>query len=631
MSASTGMTRRDFLKLAGGGIVVFVGLGVMPSTGKAEKLLYPEDFNAYLLIGTNGRVTVYSGKIEMGQGVLTSQAQMVAEELGVQLSAIDMVLGDTDKCPWDMGTFGSLTTRMFGPSLRAAAAKAREVIILQAAKKLGVPGENLIVQNGFVIVKDNPNKKVSFGEISKGAKITQVLDQRAVLRAAADFSVIGTSPKRLDALEKVTGAAKYTADIRLPGMLYARILRPPMHGAKLTQVDTADAEKQAGVTVVKQGDLIAVLHADPEAADLARTRIKADWQLPETKLEPDNIFEHLVSQASPLKSVSQQGDLLAAHVGAARLFKSTFYKGYVAHTPLEPHAALAEVSDDKATVWASTQTPFPTRDRVATLLGLDTKNVRVITPFLGGGFGGKSADGQVVEVVHLAKITKKPVQVAWSRSEEFFYDTFDPASVVKIESAVDRDGKISLWDYAVYAAGERGAASLYNVQNARIQSARGVSYGPAVKASLHPFAVGPWRAPGANMNVFAAESQIDIMASSAGEDPLAFRLRNLAEPRMRRVLQAAADAFGWQAAVAPSKRGFGIACSADAGTCVATIAEVKVDPENGIIKVIRIVCAQDMGIVVNPEGAKMQVEGGITMGLWVYLSRRVAFFRGRNS
>lgn len=629
MNTSVGMTRRDFLKLTGGGIVVFLSLGVMPSLAKAEKLLYPEDFNAYLLIGKNGRVTVYSGKIEMGQGVLTSQAQMVAEELGVQLSAIDMVLGDTDKCPWDMGTFGSLTTRMFGPALRAAAAKAREVIIMLAAKKLGVPGEKLIVQNGFVMVKDEPNRKVSFGELSRGAKITQVLDQKAVLRAAADFNVMGSSPKRLDALEKVTGAAKYTADIRIPGMLYARILRPPMHGATLSQFDTSDAEKLPGVTVVKNEDLIAVLHVDPEAADTAFLRVKADWLWSETKLDPDSIFDHLVSQAAPMKNVSQHGDLVAAHSSSVRLFKSTFFKGYVAHTPLEPHAALAEVNDDKATVWASTQTPFPTRDRIATLLGLDPKNVHVITPFLGGGFGGKSADGQAVEAVRLAKITRKPVQVAWSRSEEFFNDTFDPASVVKIESGIDKDGKISLWDYSVYAAGERGTTSFYDVPNARLHSTGGIAYGPAsAKASLHPFAVGPWRAPGANMNVFATESQIDIMASAAGEDPLEFRLRNLTDPRMRRVLQAAADAFGWKAAAAPSKRGFGIACSSDAGTCVATMAEVKVDPANGSIKVVKIVCAQDMGIVVNPEGAKMQVEGCLTMGLGYTLAEELRFLGG---
>ena len=634
MSTSAGMSRRTFLKLAGGGIVVFVGLGPLQVFSQDAKLLYPEDFNAYLLIGRNGRVTVFSGKIEMGQGVLTSLAQMAAEELGVELASIDMVLGDTDKCPWDRGTFGSLTTRMFGPALRAAAAKAREVVITLAAKKLGVPDEKIMVRDGIAFVAGEPNRKVSYGELSRGARITEVVDKKAVLRSASEFSVMGSSPKRLDALEKVTGAAKYAADIRVPGMLYARILRPPVHGAALQQLDTSDAGKLPGITIVNRGDLVAVLHADPEAAGDGLMRIKADWRLPEAKVDPESIYDHIVLQAAPLKNFSdlkERGDLEAARASAARVFEATYHKGYVAHAAMEPHAALAEIKDGKATVWASTQTPFPTRDRIAQVLGLDPKNVRVITPFLGGGFGGKSADNQAIEAARLAQITGKAVQVSWTRSEEFFNDTFDPASVVKIVSGIEHDGKISLWDYSVYAAGERGAACCYDIPNARFMSAGGISYGSANAAelaSLHPFAVGPWRSPGANMNVFAIESHIDMMASAVGEDPLAFRLRNLTDPRMRRVLQAAADAFGWKAAVSPSKRGFGLACNIDAGTYVATMAEVRVDPSNGSVKVIRVVCAQDMGIVVNPEGAKMQIEGAITMGLGYTLAEELRFLGG---
>ncbi len=629
MNTSAGMSRRSFFKLVGGGIVVFVGLGPLQVFSQATKLLYPEDFNAYLLIGENGRVTVFSGKIEMGQGVLTSQAQMVAEELGVALVSIDMVLGDTDKCPWDRGTFGSLTTRMFGPALRAAAAQARATMMTLAAGKLGVPHDKLLVKDGVVYVKGEPDRKVSYGELSKGARIAQLVDKKAVLRAASEFSVMGASPKRLDALEKVTGAAKYAADIRIPGMLYARILRPPMHGATLAQLDTSDAEKMPGITLVKHGDLVAVLHADPEAAAVAFMRIKADWHLPEAKVNSESIFDHLLLQAPPLKNLAERGDLKAAHASVARLFETTYQKGYVAHAAMEPHAALVEINNGMATVWASTQTPFPTRDRIAKVLDLDQKNVRVITPFLGGGFGGKSADGQAVEAARLAQLTGKPVQVAWSREEEFFNDTFDPASVVKIVSGIEADGRVSLWDSSIYAAGERGATPCYDIPNVRIGTAGETSYGtPTAKASIHPFAVGPWRAPGANMNIFAIESQIDMMASAAGMDPLAFRLRNLTDARMRRVLQAAADAFGWKAAVSPSKRGFGMACSIDAGTYVATMAEVKVDQANGSVEVIRVVCAQDMGIVVNPEGAKMQIEGGITMGLGYTLAEELRFLGG---
>ena len=623
------MNRREFLHLVGGGVVVFVSLGSAAVDADEPNRFYPKDYNAYLLIGRNGRVTVFSGKIEMGQGVLTSQAQLIAEELGVSLASIDMVLGDTDRCPMDLGTFGSLTTRMFGPVLRAAAAQARAELMALAAIKLRVAPDRLQVEHGMVSVAGQPHRRVSYGELAKGASIVRTLQGDAVLRSASQFQVMGTSVLRLDGREKVTGAARYAADIRVAGMLYARLLRPPTHGATLQHIDTSGIESLPGISLVNQDGLIAVLHADPEEAEEALRRIKTTWQASEGKLDPDSIHDHLVSQAAAPKTLALRGDVTAARATAARVFEATYRKGYVAHAALEPHAAVAEIKEGRVTVWASTQTPFPTRDRIAKALGWDPSRVRVITPFLGGGFGGKSADAQAVEAARLTQMTGKPVQVAWTRAEEFFNDTFDPASVVKIVSGVAADGSISLWDCSVYSAGERGAVACYDIPNASFRSTGGPSYGSGDSAvSLHPFAVGPWRGPGANMNTFAIESHIDSMAAAVGEDPLAFRLRNLTDPRMRRVLQAAADAFGWQAGAVPSRRGFGMACNIDAGTYVATMAEISVDPANGHVNVVRILCAQDMGIVVNPEGARMQIEGGITMGLGYSLSEELRFLGG---
>ncbi|WP_291688301.1 molybdopterin cofactor-binding domain-containing protein [Bradyrhizobium sp.] len=626
MNTLSTINRRDFLGALGGGIVVLFGLDASAPSAAAWPA-YPSDFHAYLAIGADGRVTVFSGKIEMGQGVMTSLAQMAAEELGADLASIDMVMGDTDKCPWDMGTFGSLSTRMFGPALRAAAAKARAVLTTLAAAKLAVAADRVTIEHGVASVAGEPTRRVSFAELADGAGIAEQVNQAAALRSVADFAVMGKSPKRLDGIEKVTGSAKYAADIRLPEMLYARILRPPVHGAVLTQADTSAAEKLPGVTVIRQDGLIAVVHADPEAAAAALAQIHADWQQPAATLNQDSIFEHLRSHAGAPKQVTAKGDLAAAPV--AKAFETVFEKGYVAHAPIEPHAAVADVRADGATVWASTQTPFPTRDGIAAALKLDPKRVRIITPFVGGGFGGKSAGGQAIEAALLSQICGKPVQVERTRAEEFFYDTFDPAAVAKISSALDRDGRISRWDYQVFAAGERGATTFYDIPNLRITSAGGMSYeGAAPLKDLHPFAVGPWRAPGANMNIFATESQIDIMAAAAGADPLAFRLAHIGDPRVRKVLQAAADAFGWSAAAGPSGRGYGIALSSDAGSYVATIAEVKVDKPSGRVSVVRMVCAQDMGVIVNPEGAKMQIEGGLTMGLGYALSEELRFRGG---
>lgn len=588
---------------------------------------YPDDPRAYLAIETSGRISVFSSKVEMGQGAETSLAQMVAEELGVDLALVDMISGDTDKAPWDMGTFGSMSTRIYGQALRAAVAKAREALRALAAERLGAPVERLNIAHGAVFVVDQPDRSLGLGQLAEAFGKASPARGEAILRPAAEFTAMGRSPQRLDAVAKVTGAAFYAADIRAPGMLHARLLRPPVHGASLVQADTTRAERRSGVRVVRQDGMVAVLHERRDAADAALALVEADWRVPPTAaIDADSIFDHIRACAGEPTTLVEQGDVTPTPGG--QTFRTRFEKGYVAHGSLETHAALAQVSDGRVTVWASTQTPFPTRDNIAQALGLDPAAVRVIARLLGGGFGGKSAGAQAIEAARLAMICGRPVQVERTRAEEFFYDTFDPACVVEIISGLDGNGRIAHWDYTVYAAGERGAAPVYDIPNLRVRSAGAATYGGAAPPGLHPFAVGPWRGPGANMNVFAIESQIDSMAAACGADPVAFRLRHLTNPRMRAVLQAAADAFGWRAGAGPSGRGFGVACNSDAGSCVASMAEVQVDKSSGRVKVLRIVCAQDMGIVVNPLGARMQIEGGLTMGLGYTLSEELRFRGG---
>jgi CO/xanthine dehydrogenase Mo-binding subunit len=625
-----GLDRRRFLELAGGGIAVFFSVG--PSALFAQEHgggpSAPDDPNSYLLIGKDGRVTVFSGKIEMGQGVMTSLAQMAAEELGVPLSSIDMVLGDTDRCPYDRGTFGSQTTRMFGPSLRAAAAEARLVLLGLAAKKLGAPRDALTVKDGVVSVASDPSRRATYGELAQGRKIARLVGEKAVLRAAKDFEVMGRSPRRLDGRDKVTGAAKYAADIHPAGLLYARILRPPAHGATLKSVETAEAKKKGGVVVVEKDDLVAVLHADPDGAESALAAVRAQWNPPGRAEDPETIFDHILKHETAPEVKESRGDVAAGRAASAHVLETTYRKGYVAHAPMEPHAAIAEPKDGRFTVWASTQTPFPTRERIAKALGVDEAKVRVITPYVGGGFGGKSADLQAIEAARLAQATGKPVQVAWTRAEEFFFDRFDPAAVVEMSSGVDASGKIAFWDCTIHAAGERSALPRYDIANLRLRSSGRMSYGDGRGPSVHPFATGPWRAPGANMNVFATESHVDAMAVAAHVDPLEFRLRNTNDPRLKRVLEAVAKAYGWKPGVGPTGAGRGLACSTDAGAYDALVAEVRVDPKTGEVRVERIVCAQEMGTIVNPEGARMQMEGAITMGLGYTLVEELRFRGG---
>jgi isoquinoline 1-oxidoreductase len=625
--------RRDFLKRVGGGIVIFMAISdaVFGQEGAPvrNRPRTPGDFNAFLRIGEDGQVTVFSSKIEMGQGVITSLPQMVAEELDVPLSSVAITLGDTDEVPWDAGTWGSMSTRGFGPPLRAAAAEAKGVLISLAADKLKVPAENLVAKDGVISEKGNEKNHVTYGELAKGQKIERHLDTKPGVKKPADFKVSGQPHTRRDGEAKVTGAAHYAADIRVPGMVYAKILRPPMHGAKLKSADTSAAKAVPGAQVVEDGDFIAVLHEFPDVADNALAKIKADWDKPEAKFDDQTVFDHLQQVGTEARTLKSGGDLDAGKNAAKKKFEATYLNPYVAHSPMETHAALCQIEGDKATVWVSTQNPFGARQRIAEAIGFPEDKVRVITPYVGGGFGGKTDNQQGIEAARLAKAVGKPVQVMWSREEEFFYDTFRPAAVVKIASGVDGNGKMAFWDYDVFFAGDRGAAQFYSVANHRTAS-RGSGFGSA--REVHPFATGSWRAPGNNTNTYARESHIEAMAAGAGVDPVQFRLDNLDATttdgrRIIGVLKAAAEKFGWTPAKGPSKRGYGVACGIDAGTYVAGIAEMAVDAD-GNIQVKRVVIAQDMGVIVNPEGAAIQLEGCVSMGLGYALVEEVHFKGG---
>lgn len=624
----TQISRRDFLKISGGGIFIFLIIGDIPAWAQQRRGRppLPTDFNAFLRIDEDGRVACFTGKIEMGQGVVTSLAQMLADELDVALESVEMVMGDTDLCPWDMGTFGSMSTRFFGPPLRAAGAEGRKVLLELASEYMNRPIDQLLTENGVVYEQANRKNKVTYAQLARGKTIERHTSGKVALKTPDQFKIMGKPVLRRDALEKVTGRAKFAADIQLPGMLYARILRPPSHDAKRIAIDLSEARQIEGVQIIEDGDLIAVLHQYPDMAEMALSKIKTNYDLPKSDLNENTIFDHLLKIAPEGEVVAKSGELQKGKQNAITLFNKTYLDGYKAHAPMEPHTAVVHVEGDKAMVWPSSQTPFRVKDEIAELLGIPAENVHVISPFLGGGFGGKSKNLQVVEAARLSKLTGKPVQVAWTRQEEFFYDSFRPAAVVKIESGIDKKGRIQFWDYHVYFAGERGSQHFYSIPNSNIVAhSSGWGGGPG----SHPFDTGAWRAPGNNTNTFARESQIDIMATAAGMDAVEFRLRHLTDEKMRRVLKAAADKFNWEPAKAPSGRGYGVACGTDVGTSVATMAEVDVNKNTGKVTVKRVIAAQDMGLAINPQGATIQMEGCITMGLGYALAEDLKFRGGQ--
>jgi nicotinate dehydrogenase subunit B len=622
------LSRRAFAKFSGAGLFVFFHTGIVRAQEPVQipgRVAAPADFNAFLRIGEDGRVQCLVGKVELGQGAMTSLAQVLAEELDVAFDSVDVVMGDTDLCPYDMGTFGSMTTPLLVPVVRRAGAEARAVLLAMAAERLGVPAEQLEIKNGVIRRALDSGPGLSYGRLVEGRRIEKHLANIPVKPVAA-FRTIGQSPRRKDALEKVTGKAVYAGDHLPAGLLHACVLRPPAHGAKARNIDTSAAEKTPGVRVVKDGDLVAVLHERPDIAAAALAKVKAEFDAQPALPDHKTIFDHIQKTAPPARPAGQAGDLAEGEKLAATIMEQTYLHGYGAHSPIETHSATAVIEDGKVTVWTSSQAPFMVKSQVSREAGFPADKVRIISRYVGGGFGGKTEGPQAVEAARLAKITGKPVQVVWNRQEEFFYDRFRPAAVIKIRSGMTAAGKITLWDSQIIGSGEREARPFYAIPHHRTVAAGGWQGGNP--PGMHPFGVGPWRAPSVNSNTFGRESHIDLMAARGGFDPLAFRLNNLSDTRMRRVLDAAAAKFGWKVGKAPSGRGVGVACGIYANSCNATMAEVAV-AKNGRVQVKRVVIALDVGVVLNPDGLLQQAEGSVMMGMGYALSEEVRFQGGK--
>ncbi len=635
ISSSANYSRREFLKkmgILGGGIIVYYSLGdTLASAAQMPFGNTPVDFNSFIRIGADERVTCFVGKVDMGQGTITSIPQIVAEELDVAYDSIDLIMGDTDSCPWDIGTGGSMSIMVVGVQVRNAACEAKGVLKELAADYLKCPVDDLQTNNGVVFDRNNPDKKVTYGILTKGKVIEKHLKQTPQLKSPSDFTVMGRPYFHQDAYVKVTGKAKYAGDIRLPGMLYASVLRPPAHGAKLKSLDLSEVHKIKDIQVIQDDDLIAVLHKNPDEARMALGKVKAEYEMPETGLNDKNIYDHLLKIPMKPQVLNKKGDIEEGVKLAKEIFEETYLSAYVAHAPMETHTSVANMENEKITVWASTQAPFGVQSTITEGLKIPSEKVRVITPFVGGAFGGKlsimgtNCNLEALEAARLARLTGKPVQVAFTRSEEFFYDTFRPATIIKIKSGLDGSGNIVLWQYDVYMAGNRCAEIIYDVPHHSVNI-----YGSWMNPppDSHPFRVGAWRAPGAPNNIHAKELQMSIMAAKAGVDPLEFRLNHLKDERMIEVLKAAADKFGYTPSKLPSGRGYGISCGIDANTHVAHIGEVEVDKATGKIRVKRIVCVYDMGLCVNPQGTKMQMEGACIMGMGYALTEGLRFSDG---
>ena len=598
------ISRRDFFGVLGGGIVVVLiaddcdaqesGGGARRGTREAT----PETIGAWLHIGENGLVSVFTGKVEVGQNARTSLTQAVAEELHAPLAGIKMVMGDTALTPFDMGTVGSMTTPRMWPQMRKAAAAAREMLIDLATQKWSVDRASVSIADGKVT---SASHTATFGELTHGEKLTRTIPGTLALTPATEWKVAGTSAPKVDGRDIVTGAHQYAYDMKRPGMLWAKVLYPPQFGATLLSLDAKAAEAMPGVKVVCDGNFVGVAAPDQAAAAAAVMALKAQWK--------------------PLTAETSAKDVAAyfrknARDGAAPAAPLTTYNiAYIAHVPLEPRAAVAEWEDGKLTVWTGSQRPFGVRSELASSFEIPEDRVRVIVPDTGSGYGGKHQGDAAYEAARIAKAVGKPVKRNWTREEELTWAYFRPGGVIDVGGKLNPDGTIAEWEMHNYNSGPSGLQTPYHV--------------PSKKEQYHqtksPLRQGSYRGLAATANHFVRESYMDELAHSVNLDPLEFRLRNARDERLRAVIEAAAARFGWKERKKTAGRGFGIAGGFEKGSYVATCAEVSVDNATRAVKVLRAVVSFECGGIVNPEHLRNQVEGAVAMGIGGALFEHIDF------
>ncbi|MBI3855850.1 MAG: molybdopterin-dependent oxidoreductase [Planctomycetes bacterium] len=616
------VSRRDFIKAAGGGLFILCLLDESPAQDEAGRRgrggAPTQDLAAWLHIDEKGAVTVYSGKAEVGQNIRTSLAQAVAEELRAPVDTIKVVMGDTALTPFDQGTFGSRSTPSMVPQLRRAGAAAREALADLAAAEWKVDRAALQVAGGKVTHPPS-GRSLGFGELTLGQKLTKAVGAAVALTPPAEWKVAGTSVPKANGRDIVTGRHKYASDVHRPGMLFGKVLRPPAFNATLSSVDTKPAEA-AGATVVRDGDFVGLAAATDLAAERALSAVQSEWKST-PQISSKELFDSLKKSAGAGSSVHAQGSVAEALKTAEVTLQGTYTAAYIAHAPLEPRAAVAEWTDGKLTVWTGTQRPFGVRSELAKAFTLPEDRVRVIVPDTGSGYGGKHTGEVAVEAARLAKAAGKPVKRVWTREEEFTWAYFRPAGLIEVRSGATKDGTLVAWEFHNYNSGGASIRPLYEIPHQKIE----------FHSSRSPLRQGSYRGLASTANTFARECHIDELARALGMDPLAFRLKNLKDARLRAVFEGAAGKFGWGRAKKEENQGFGIAGGFDKGGYVATCAELRVDRPSGKIRVVRAVTAFECGAVMNPDHLRNQVEGAVLMGLGGALFEAIEFEGGKIS
>jgi nicotinate dehydrogenase subunit B len=666
-SPSASRSRRGFLADAG---ILVVGFTLFPRVLRAESLGRATEaaaapsadaLDSWLVIGRDDRVTVYAGKVELGTGVSTALRQIVAEELDVPLERITWVQGDSQLTVDQGRTVGSGSVKRGGAQLRRAAAEARQALVEMAAAKLSVPASQLEISDGVVSVVGDTSRRLTFGALIGGGRFERTISGRAPVKSPAAYKIVGHPIPRVEIPAKVTGKHVYVHDLRLPGMVHGRVVRPPRVGATLESLDEQSAAKLPGVIrVVRKGTFVGVVAEREQQAVRAAKMLKTTWTATPVLPDAADLFARFKALATTQRVVGEAGDADAALRSAARAVRATYRWPFQLHASIGPSCAVADVRGDTATVYSATQGAHQLVAPIAALLGMPSEKVRAVFTEGSGCYGHNGADDVAADAALLSQAVGRPVRVQWSREDEHGWEPEGPAMLFEMAGAVGADGKIAAWTYDAWTpthgarptrdpatlvagalvarnvatgeffsgGGERNARTTYALPNERVTSHPVPSF-PIRTSSL--------RGLGSPQNSFANESFMDELASAAGIDPVELRRRHLSDPRALAVIEAAAKRAGWTprssapvrsgAASSDIRKGRGFAYVQYDRTeaYVAAAVDVDVRPDTGSVRVRRVCVAHDCGLIVNPDGLRNQIEGNVIQAISRTLKEAVRF------
>jgi nicotinate dehydrogenase subunit B len=674
--ARTGWSRRTFLKGSGVLIVSFTaanaGDRIEAVLGQGFNGLGSPQLDSWIAIAADGRVTAYTGKAELGQGLYTAQTQLIAEELVVPIDRVTLVECDTSRTPDQGTTSGSQShpANFNQSNLALAAATARDALLQLASTRLKTPVEGLTVKDGAISVAADASKKVTYGDLLGGKRFDVPLNRSARRRPANQWTVLGTSVPRLDLPAMVTAQFEFVHDVRVPGMLHGRVVRPPSVGAALVSVDEASVRDVPGlVKVVVKNNFVGVVAEKPWQAIEAARALKATWNPGPTLPVHRDFFDYLRNQ-SPTRDtfLVNSKDVDATLASAARVVKATYAHPYQMHGSMGTSCAVADVQGSRATLWSPSQAVYPLRSSAAALLGVSAENVHVIFTRGSGCYGLNGADTVSYDAALLSQAVERPVRVQLMREDEMAWENYGAAYVIDQRAGLDPAGNVVAWDYEAWSptlgsrpgnetpgnvitgllAGRQPAAfaprtpapeptGFNNGSNAAPSYVAGCAGGRcggggtirSERVLSHTvrsfFFTGPLRSPARLQNTFAHESFMDEIAATVKVDPVAYRLRHLSHPRLIDVLKAAAKAANWEARPSPKPgrtptgtvtgRGVSLVAYEGDNGYSAMVAEVAVDQATGAVAVKRFVVAQDCGPISNPDGMRNQIEGGVLQGM----------------